>query len=321
MNTYENTFEKARGFIYRSARPLDLAMFRYRFENGSRKDVVTALSAYQNPDGGFGWGVEADNFNPDSLPMGVWKATEYLREIGGIEPEHPMIRGILRYLEGGDGFDAVRDQWANTVPSNNDYPCAVWWKYSETGSSFEYGQSVTGALSAWKYNPTAALAGFLIRYAAPDSALREKGVRIAKAAAEWFMKDAPVERHIAGCFISLYEYCTDAGVMPFDGEAMLKKLKEIVDRSICRDVSRWDGYIPRPSAFLTSRGSRFYSEDLEELCRAECEYIKNTQLSDGSFSVPWAWGNDYKEWYVAENWCKAIVTMENMLFLREFEDR
>ena len=309
MNTFENTFkhtfEKARGFILRNARPLDLAMFRYHFENGSREDVITALSAYQNPDGGFGWGVEADNFNPNSLPMGVWKATEYLRGIGGIEPEHSIIRGILRYLESGDGFDAARDQWGNTVPSNNDYPCAAWWKYPETGSLFEY-------------NPTAALAGFLIRYAAPDSELHEKGVRIAKAAVEWFLKDAPVERHIAGCFISLYEYCADAGVMPFDGEALLEKLKEIVDKSICRDISRWGGYMPRPSAFLTSRSSRFYSEELEELCRAECEYIKNTQLSDGSFAVPWTWGNDYKEWYVAENWCKTIITIENMLFLREF---
>lgn len=301
-----HTFEKARGFIYRNARPLDLAVFKYNFESGSREDVITALSAYQNPDGGFGWGIEADNFNPNSQPMGVWKATEYICRIGGIESEHPVIQGILRYLSSGDGFDQVRNQWNNTVLTSNSYPCAIWWKYPESGSTFSY-------------NPTAALAGFLIRYAKKQSALYEKGIRIAKEAAEWFIQDAPLERHIAGCFISLYEYCTDAGVMPFDGNALMEKLKEIVDRSICRDISRWGEYIPRPSAFVTSRGSRFYHEGLEELCRAECEYIKSTQLPDGSFPVPWTWGNDYKEWYVAENWCKAIITIENMLFLREFD--
>lgn len=52
-----NTFEKARKFIYRNARPLDLALFKFYFENGSAKDVMTALSAHQNPDGGFGWGL------------------------------------------------------------------------------------------------------------------------------------------------------------------------------------------------------------------------------------------------------------------------
>lgn len=301
-----HTFEKARGFIYRNARPLDLAMFQYHFENGSRENVIAALSAYQNPDGGFGWGIEADNFNPNSLPMGVWNATEYISRIGGMEPEHPMILGILRYLADGDGFDRAHNQWNNTVLTSNDYPCAIWWKYPESGSAFSY-------------NPTAALAGFLIRYAKKQSALYEKGIRIAKEAADWFLKDAPLERHIAGCFVSLYEYCAQAGVMPFDEKALMEKLKETVDRSICRDVSRWGEYIPRPSAFVTSRGSRFYHEGLEELCRSECAYIKSTQLPDGSYPVPWTWGNDDKEWYVAENWCKAILTIENLLFLREFD--
>ncbi len=299
------TFEKARRFIYRNARPVDLAIFKYHFENGSRENVLTALSAYQNPDGGFGWGIEADNFNPNSLPMGVWKATEYIREIGEIDPEHPIIQGILRYLESGDGFDESHNQWMNTVPSNNDYPCAFWWKYNENGSLFEY-------------NPTAALAGSIVRYAKKWNALYEKGLQIVKEAAEWFIKDAPIEQHIAKCFITMYNDCQDAGAMPFDDAAFSSKLNEIVDKSICRDVSRWGEYIPRPSTFITSRNCRFYNEGLEELCRAECDYIKNTQLDDGSFYVPWQWSN-YKEWYVAENWCKSTITIENMLFLREFE--
>ena len=54
-------FEKARTFVYRNARPLDLAIWQYHFENGSKEAVMHALSAYQNPDGGFGHGLEADN--------------------------------------------------------------------------------------------------------------------------------------------------------------------------------------------------------------------------------------------------------------------
>lgn len=41
-------FEKARAFLYRNARPLDLALFRYFFENGPQEDVMRALAAYQN---------------------------------------------------------------------------------------------------------------------------------------------------------------------------------------------------------------------------------------------------------------------------------
>lgn len=297
-----NTFEKARRFIYRNARPIDLALFKYHFENGSANDVITALSAYQNPDGGFGHGIEADNFNPNSVPLGVWKATEYIKETGGLEPDHPIIQGILKYLSGGSDFETEHNQWLNTVPSSNDYPCAMWWKYSEEGRTFEY-------------NPTAALAGFIIRYAKKQSPLYEKGVKIAKEAANWFIKNAPLERHIAVCFISLLDYCKEAGDMPFDGSALSAKLDEVIDRSICRDTSRWGEYIPRPSAFPKWQG--LHSDELKKLCRAECEYIKSTQLADGSFYVPWQWSN-YKEWYIAENWCKATITIDNMLFLREF---
>ena len=299
-------FEKSRAFIYRSARPIDLALWRYTFENAPAEGVITALAAYQNPDGGFAHGLEADNFNPLSMPMGVWKAAEYIREVGGLPASHPIIKGILRYLESGDGFDQAHDQWMNTVPSNNDAPCAVWWKYPDTGSTFEY-------------NPTAALAGFILRYAEKGSALYCKGVKLVAEAAEWYIKTAPVERHIARCFITMYDDCKAAGVIPFDGEALLKALDDAVKKSICRDPGRWNEYLPRPSAFIESRNSRFYSEDLEDICRAECDHIKSTQNPDGSFDVPWMWYNDHNEWYVAENWCKAIIAIENMKFLREFD--
>lgn len=162
------------------------------------------------------------------------------------------------------------------------------------------------------------MAGFIVKYAPRDSELFEKGVQLAREAAEWFIDCAPVERHIAECFIELYKYCKEADAMPFDEEKLLSKLDEIVDKSVCRDVLRWSEYMPRPSAFISSHDSRFYTPEMKELCRKECEYIINTQLPDGSYEVPWQWYNDYKERYVAENWCKAGISIDNMLFLREF---
>ena len=48
-------FAKARLFIYRNARALDLARWRFHFEDADKSEVLAALSAYQNKDGGFGW--------------------------------------------------------------------------------------------------------------------------------------------------------------------------------------------------------------------------------------------------------------------------
>ena len=52
-------FERARRFIFRNARPLDLARRNFLFAGGSRADVLPARAAYQNPDGGFGMLVVA----------------------------------------------------------------------------------------------------------------------------------------------------------------------------------------------------------------------------------------------------------------------
>lgn len=142
-------------WMLRSARPVDLARWRFHFEGGSVRQVLEALSAYQNPDGGFAYALEADCWNPCSSPIQTWCATEILREIGVTEHDNTVISGILRYLDSGSDFDG--EKWACEVASNNDAPHAFWWDWQE-GRPCDY-------------NPTATLAGFALRFAAPDSPL------------------------------------------------------------------------------------------------------------------------------------------------------
>ena len=99
-----NNFKKAKGFVYRNARPLDLARFQFHFENRSADEVLYALSFYQNDDGGFAYAIEPDNWNESSTPIGTWAATMILREIGFSDTSHPIISGILKYLDSGKDF-------------------------------------------------------------------------------------------------------------------------------------------------------------------------------------------------------------------------
>lgn len=59
-----DVFQKAKEFIYRNARPLDLARWQFHFEGGGKEAVINALECYQNDDGGFGHGLEPDSWNP-----------------------------------------------------------------------------------------------------------------------------------------------------------------------------------------------------------------------------------------------------------------
>lgn len=302
----KTTFEKVRKFIYRNAKPLDLARWRYHFEDGSKEAVLSALSTYQNKDGGFGYALEADSFNPNSSPIQTWVATEILREIDFTDKEHPVIKGILNYLSCGSDFDTERRQWLNTVPSNNDYPCATWWKDKEDEREF-------------KYNPTACLVGFVLKYGDRNSDFYQLSCEIAKDAYNYFMEQIPYhEEHVTLCFVRFYQYCKGADLHLIDMNEFREKLIEQVNSEICRDVERWNTeYVMKPSFYIDSKESIFYPYN-QEIVNRECDYLINCQCEDGSYPITWQWWTDYKEFEVAKNWWKADFCIKNMIFLREF---
>ncbi len=296
-------YEKARAFIYRNARPLDLARWRFHFEGGPAEDVLRALAFYQNTDGGFGHGLEADCWNPASAPIQTWAAACILMDVDAPH-EHPLVQGILRYLDSGTDFDEAHQQWLNVIPSNNDHPHAAWWSYGDNGSDFAY-------------NPTAMLAGFALLHAPEGTPLQKKAQRIADEAIAWFMTGAAAgEQHVVHCFLTLRECLVRIGeAIP---AAFDEALHAAVRATVCTDPEKWrTAYVCRPSMLIGSRESPFCT-DIAEAIRAECAFIPETQDADGSWPVPWQWWTDYREWPIAENWWKSHIIIERMLFLMHF---
>lgn len=311
MNITETKeFKAAEGFILRNARPLDMAMWRYLFHGGSREEVLEALAAYQNPDGGFGWGLECDSLNPNSAPIQTLTACGALKEIGFEDGNHPIIQGILRYLDSGADFDEKSGQWLNAVPSNNDYPHAIWWQYNPDSKPEE---------NPLPYNPTAGLAGFALHFADKNSVLYRKAEKIAESAIEFINSgNFSPEPHVTGSFAMLYDYLVEAKAEQFDTDKLRETLLSRASAEICREPSRWETeYVPKPSNYLQSRDSLFYAGN-EALCAEECEFIRRCQLPDGSFPVTWDWCTDYKEFSLAANWWKSRIIIINMRFLAEF---
>ncbi|MDF2543872.1 MAG: hypothetical protein K0S47_3590 [Herbinix sp.] len=299
----EHIYQKARGFIYRNARPLDLARWQYHFENGSKEAVLNALSYYQNEDGGFGHALEADSWNPYSSPIQTWVATEILREINFTDSSHKIIIGILNYLSSGKDFEG--HFWYNTVKTNNDYPHAPWW-HTESNSTCHN-----------DYNPTACLAGFIIRFANKDSELFNLGCRIVKEAFDQLINSQRQnDMHTLLCFIRMMEYCEESGEANlFDHSVLKNKLQEQVKANITHNTEEWEtSYICKPSQFFNTKDSIFY-DDNKEIANFECSYIINTQLEDGSWNIPWEWGDFPEQWSISKNWWKSNVIILNLLYL------
>lgn len=138
-------FERAQTFIWTSARLIDRYLFTYLFKGGPKEPVLTALEAYQNPDGGFGNALEPDVRSPLSSPVGAHTALERLDLVDGMD--HPMVRRLCDYLpaittpEGGIPF---------SLPSLKAYPHAPWWAIGENPPA--------------ELNPTAGIAGLLLKH-------------------------------------------------------------------------------------------------------------------------------------------------------------
>ncbi|WP_340022703.1 hypothetical protein MHI24_27435 [Paenibacillus sp. FSL K6-1096] len=297
-------YEGIRRWMYRNARPLDLARWRFHLEGGEAAPVLEALSAYQNEDGGFGHALEADAWNPHSTPIQTATAVERLLELEFTDAEHPLVQGILTYLDSGADMDGRT--WRNVVASNNDYPHAPWW-HTEADST-----------SRSIYNPTAILAGFILKYAQRDSGLYGAGMGIARELTELFLHDPNLEMHPLKCVATLLECIAWAKLQEeFPYAALREALKVQSVQLISRDAGAWNGYSCRPSVFIHSPHSPEYAE-LGGLLHQELDYLLETRNSAGIWNLTWSWAGFEQEFAVSENWWKAHIVIENLRLLRAF---
>lgn len=299
-----NTYEKARAFMYRNARPLELALWQYQFESGTAENVLRALSFYQNEDGGFGHALEADNWNPNSSPLTCQTATELLYAVNA-PADHPIVQGLLRYLDSGKDFDPEHRQWPGSIPSNNEHPRATWWTYKPGEEGFDY-------------NPTAALAAFILRYADRASSVYAKGHAVAQEAINWLLAREPfADKHVVYLFMRLAEFAEGHDLTGLD--ALAARLREQVPMCICTDLSKYGvEYVDRPTDLIDGPQHPCYPL-IAEAADAECQFLLDSQLADGSWPVPWKWWTEYTdEFAVAANWWKGHIVLKHILYLKNF---
>jgi len=301
-----NLYMEVRNWIYRNARPLDLVRWQYHYENGKVEEVIKVLSEYQNKDGGFGHALEADCWNPNSSPIQTFRAIELLKEINFTEKDHPIVKGIIRYLDSGIDFE--KKAWNNTILSNNDYPHAPWWHSNSDGSSHN------------KYNPTAGLAGFVLCYADRNSQLYQTGAEIAVEAVDCLLQASELDMHVLLCYNALMEFCEQSDITElFSLKDFKQKLISLVSSNITKDTSIWlTSYICKPSHFFNSPESIFYNEN-KEIADYECEFIKKARNNEGVWDITWSWEAYPEEWAISKNWWKSNVAICNLIYLRNFD--
>ncbi len=296
----------AKRFILKNSRPLDTARWNYLFENGSKEDVINILKTYQNSDGGFAYALEPDCWNINSTPLQTWVATQIIKEINLEDKNHPIIIGILNYLSSNNEFNGHLWNGLNTVATNDDYPHAPWWAFSEKQES--------------TYNPTASLIGFILKYAEKDTAIYNLACKLAKEAYNYFKKNFPLESmHESACFVELYQYMKESSIFNLlDMEEFKNLLQKQIKKVITYDTKIWNtNYVCKPSLFINSKSSDFYLEN-KDICDFEYNFILNTQNNDGSWNVTWDWNDYFEQWSISKNWWKSDIIIKNINYIRKF---
>lgn len=278
-------------WMRRRARPLDLARWNFLQGRAEKREVLDALAAFQNADGGFGHGLEPDFWNPLSSPMQSWRATLVLREIGCFDPGEPLVQALRDYLlrtnQGG--------RWKALIPSNDDYPHAPWWHY--------HPEQVF-----WGYNPGAALLGFLARL----GTLLEPEIRQAVGC---FLDQTEAQMHELPRFLDLY---TDLRASDWNEAELLtmqEKLSEDLRKTLVTDPARWLDYVLRPSMVFNAENREFHTHFTEAI-QQEQAWLPSQAGEDGSWEISWQWGQYPESFAVAREWWKADHIVNYTRFLR-----
>lgn len=304
MKLTKDKYNSIKTWMYRNARPLDLARWQYHFEKGSKEQVIKALEAYQNIDGGFGHGIEADCLNPNSSPLQTWWAIQFIKEIK-LTNSHPMIQGILKYLESGQG--KANGLWQFSIESNNEYPRAPWWTHSEA--------DLTPG-----YNPTGALLGFIIVNGDVKSDIYISSIKqCVEILDKYLVRQELTEMHELACFVELYEDLlrTDHNDL-VDMDVFKDKLIAEVFETIEQDSRKWASeYCCKPSHLFRSPNSIVYPGN-EQITEDELKFMVESISEEGSWAVTWEW-QDYKdEFLVSKKWWQGNIAIVNMKMLQAF---
>ncbi len=297
-----NRWLAARNFLFERARPLEQAHYAWRFEGGDPQAVFVALAAFQNPDGGFGRGLEPDLMMDDSSVLATSRAMQTLRALGA-GADHPLVQGALAFLR--TLWDPNRERWP-FIPFNTDEaPHAPWWTDSP-----DHDDQFGGYL----INPRLELLGYLWDWGAAHDrpwldALTNRAIEHLESLARPLAQD---EVHVC------VRFSETAGAPASMRARVVEAVTRQLPASVAWDPDAWAEYALQPLAVAHAPESPF-APALAQLLPANLDYRLATQREDGAWHPTWSWFGTYADaWPTSCEAWKGVLTLEALQQLTEW---
>ncbi len=296
-------FERARAFVRSRARPLERRVFEHAFEGGPAWRLFDALARFQNPDGGFGHGLE-----PDALTGagGALATSVALRRLVEAEAgrDHPLVRRAVAYLE--RTLDPRTRVWRIVPEATADAPHAPWWA----------GEGLEERFHGFALNPKADIVAQL--YALGPAAderwldgLAEDVVRAVEA-----RPDGGLEMHD---LIAAVQLLDAPHLSPALRRRLHDRLGPIAADAVGRTPVGGAGYGLEPLA-LAPRPDAALAGLLAAPVHAQLDHLIATQADDGAWWPVWTWGPgaDEAAWAGSRRAWAGMLTLDALRRLRAY---
>ncbi|MCP5056112.1 MAG: hypothetical protein GY937_05220 [bacterium] len=285
-------FARAREFLIQEGRALDLAVFLHVFEDGPVGNILDALTAFQNPDGGLGHALEPDFRMPASSPMATMVGLDLLRELDAPR-DAELPRRAIRYLV--DTWDPDLRGWSDVTPEVNDYPHAPWWhheperRYGPQGHWGNPGGQITAAL--WRH-----------REDVSESLLRE-ATRAGLDALD--ASDEPLTEYVALGYSALAEQAD-----PETRKRILPRLLRDAPGAVATDPARWKVEAFQPIWLVRGSGEPMAAQ-LAEVLSANLDWVIAGQDGRGCWEPNWIWFGQPPEAFepARKDWCSERTAL------------
>lgn len=297
-----DAFLCAQDFLLTQARPLERALYMRFFLDGAYADVVTALSAHQNPDGGFGHALEPDVRAPESSALGTSIALRWFCE-AGVPGSEPMVGQAITYLRAT--WDATTRTWLMIPLAAQAAPHAPWWNDGDGELHIHFGDYLV--------NPRAEIVAYLWHYA--DQVPMEWLMALTEDTVDAILAQPP-DMHALLCAVALLD-------MPQVPAAVRERLHAPLAeqaRALCgKKADDWASYGPQPLNYAASPTSAL-AEDLADLLPANLDFIEARQSANGAWEPNWSWGDEADpNWQAARRDWMGHLTLTTLLKLHAFE--
>jgi len=282
------------------ARPLEIARVRHLLSDGTTKDIIEALKPFQNADGGFGHGLEPDFWNPNSSATQTWVACNIIRD-HEIDQMEDIVQHLIDYL--AESFDPKINRWHAIHPDNKDYPHAPWWQQEGRITSF---------------NPSASLAGFIIKYGNPMLGIYKQAKFVVEEAFSTILnQQEPMERHELRCLVEMMNDLADLYHTNHTYQKAKNKMILLMDDIIEKDRNLWfSAYVNKPSSLIKhhpSLGSEAFFDLLcEEIDEAFCH-----QNEEHLWDITWSWADFPEAFSKAKNDWQGIIAFEYLKLMKD----